>query len=63
MGTEGVDGDIPVAQLGGVAQRTGRRSEGAVVVCVSSSGGHFGNEQDLYVDAARDYAFLISNMP
>ena len=44
----------------GLAKHTPR---GIVLVCVSDEGGHFGDERDFYDDAARDYAFLMSNMP
>lgn len=53
-GTDGqARGYVPVA----------RTKPSPVVVYISEDGGHFGVEAEHFMDAARDYAFLISHTP
>lgn len=64
--SEGGKGDREKPPRSGSGYRKGlaeHSPRGTVLVCVSDEGGHFGDERDFYDDAARDYAFLMSNMP
>ena len=57
-------GEPVISDEGGYRAKSSRRTErGPVLVCVSDEGGHFGEDRDFYAAAARDYAFLVSNMP
>lgn len=59
---KGGDKASPTASMNEQERGGKNRPDGPVLVFVSEAGGHFGDERDRYVDAARDYAFLISSM-